>query len=683
MSTTEAQELRSDHIQAEIEPGARTFGATASSDFYTTIPISVEGKFTRVLELTKTPDFNDPLSGTLRVVDLSSPTCPPFVALSYYWGPYSDPRDTIRCAGHELAITTNCKSALQHLREKHKDNVVIWVDAISIDQENTPEKQHQIPLMGDIYIRARKTFAWLGGKDEASKKALKYIAWASTRSPLPFRPRLSPAKWHETVIFALKLLVIYIIPFAVGISFPHIPFFVDVSFARSSPPPLKGGATPSGDQIKWLMEKPWFRRPWTFQECILPFKLVLICGKEHMPWDIFLRGMLVPSDNDEELEGMRKTIDEQIVETVAHGLRERQATDPRDLAYALHGILSQLRIPELSSLDLAKSQGQVYQDLFSDLLRWNPAFIILLLDAGAGRSRSCDMLNVPTWVPNWAELPSRVCISRKLFLDTDKESLGVNITRGRAPAAQLHRGSNRLIIQSVLLDDIAFSTQGFHEVSTGELAGEPIHPESNAFKSIAQLISWLLYLKKVDAGGRGYDMGPDDLMYLVTCSGLALRDEEHGTQRSYEEWREDCIARYIWILNQVYRSMQDSAMGTRDGGPGPGQEQNEVDVAVRALSWIPDAPEYLAWLINLLAQGELKLIVTSTGAPGRVPMEVEVGDRLALVAGVPVPLVLRSRDPSRGDWYDSEYEVIRPAYVQGWMDGSAFAAEVARDTVLV
>ncbi|XXH01560.1 hypothetical protein Hte_007920 [Hypoxylon texense] len=395
---------------------------------------------------------------------------------------------------------------------------------------------------------------------------------------------------------------------------------------------------PKGDHLKRLMERAWFFRSWTFQEGILPDRLVLVFGTMQLYWDVFLRGMLVLSDNGEELEDakeirlrrlwlwlfkvktswadhlrpahmpwsiqisravfhlrttMRRKVsddntedlfsyddfqtpynkisdhiipgtskwrffagflaaalqtgivceignaygdiqkpdipgiiaialrlsttwgvicawilpkkraphsifsplkdssDDRVVETTVHFLRERQATDPRNLAYALHGILTQLHIPELSSPDLSKDQGQVYHDLFSDLLRWKPAFIILLLDAGGDRSRSPFMSNAPTWVPNWAELPFKSRISRKLFLDTDRESLGVNTTPGLAPVARSRRRDKFLIVRGILLCDVAFSTQGFRETNEDELTVGTLHPESDSFKSIAQFVSWI------------------------------------------------------------------------------------------------------------------------------------------------------------------------------------------------
>lgn len=38
----------------------------------------------------------------------------------------------------------------------------LWIDAISIDQENISERNIQVPLMRDIYARAAVINVWLG-----------------------------------------------------------------------------------------------------------------------------------------------------------------------------------------------------------------------------------------------------------------------------------------------------------------------------------------------------------------------------------------------------------------------------------------------------------------------------------------------------------------------------------------
>jgi hypothetical protein len=53
----------------------------------------------------------------------------------------------------------------------------------------------------------------------------------------------------------------------------------------------------------------------------------------------------------------------------------------------------------LTPADYGKSLGQVYQDLFSGLVRWEPCMISLILDVDKD-----TFSDSPSWVPNWNAL---------------------------------------------------------------------------------------------------------------------------------------------------------------------------------------------------------------------------------------------------------------------------------------
>ena len=50
-------------------------------------------------------------------------------ALSYVWGSRLNKR-SVRLNGRDYPVTLNLESALKHLREKYKDGLVLWVDAL-------------------------------------------------------------------------------------------------------------------------------------------------------------------------------------------------------------------------------------------------------------------------------------------------------------------------------------------------------------------------------------------------------------------------------------------------------------------------------------------------------------------------------------------------------------------------
>jgi hypothetical protein len=93
---------------------------------------------------------------TMYALSMDDLTTPIFsTALSYTWG--SQIFDgIIECDGHEKAITKSLEAALRNFRKPDR-SVVMWIDQICIDQDNSTEKEKQIPMMGKIYQHAWNT----------------------------------------------------------------------------------------------------------------------------------------------------------------------------------------------------------------------------------------------------------------------------------------------------------------------------------------------------------------------------------------------------------------------------------------------------------------------------------------------------------------------------------------------
>jgi hypothetical protein len=90
--------------------------------------------------------------------------------------------ESITVDNQNLHVTQNLHAALLHLQD-HLCSRVIWVDAICIDQANEKEKENQLPLMAQIYAKARRAVVWLGMGDDSSDYALDVIRLAGDSSP--------------------------------------------------------------------------------------------------------------------------------------------------------------------------------------------------------------------------------------------------------------------------------------------------------------------------------------------------------------------------------------------------------------------------------------------------------------------------------------------------------------------
>lgn len=168
----------------------------------------------RLLKLDHDP--NNPhaaLTGTLSVVDLR--TSPAFTALSYAWGNFSCPRATITCQGCELDITDNCRDALLALRDQF-GGLLIWVDAICINQDDMAEKSHQIQLCGEIYSCSKTVYVWLGKDDDngSAAEAMERLKTVTSFTILP--PRLPCHSVHQNqkifihkIVLTLRVIAAY------------------------------------------------------------------------------------------------------------------------------------------------------------------------------------------------------------------------------------------------------------------------------------------------------------------------------------------------------------------------------------------------------------------------------------------------------------------------------------------
>lgn len=98
---------------------------------------------------------------------------PHYEALSYEWKSPAVDR-TIRCNQQALTITGGLAAALKRLRSTSQGRW-LWVDAICIDQRDVLERNQQVAMMRDIYMKAETVLIWLGEDGPHSAEAIQMI----------------------------------------------------------------------------------------------------------------------------------------------------------------------------------------------------------------------------------------------------------------------------------------------------------------------------------------------------------------------------------------------------------------------------------------------------------------------------------------------------------------------------
>ena len=129
---------------------------------------------------------NDAPCGMLKIVSLESVEGE-FDALSYVWG-NPDPKHSIHIDQYwELRIAESLQKALVDFRNL-EEALLLWIDAICIDQGNVEEKGPQVQLMSKVYGSARLVRAWIDVEVdlEANAEPFRELSQSTDETQLDF-----------------------------------------------------------------------------------------------------------------------------------------------------------------------------------------------------------------------------------------------------------------------------------------------------------------------------------------------------------------------------------------------------------------------------------------------------------------------------------------------------------------
>lgn len=170
---------------------------------------------------------------------------PAFQALSYCWGTFGR-RSDIWINNQLLQVSPNLKRGLQTLYKYYSrwaTDSWVWIDQISINQEDFAERTQQVRLMRAIYQQATTTVIWLGPDDGYAGPAFQ-LAAAVYQFSLHVRADEQKEKERGSVTPERSLVLA---------------------------PPLHGIDLPSPEDKRWevllrFLELAWFERCWIIQE---------------------------------------------------------------------------------------------------------------------------------------------------------------------------------------------------------------------------------------------------------------------------------------------------------------------------------------------------------------------------------------------------------------------------------
>ncbi|KAI1254177.1 hypothetical protein MGN70_004573 [Eutypa lata] len=332
--------------------------------------------------------FGDPIVCQLEHIQLIPDSN--YEAVSYVWGDATVTK-LVTLDDRVYPVTTNLFTGLQFLRYKESPRR-LWIDSLCINQTDKAERAREIQRMRDIYKCARQVLIWVGDYDPFTRGEVKSI--------FEFVEELATGCFPEEQDIITRK------------------YGYDKLWSKQH------------GLCEFLQSRLWFERIWVIQEVsVRPRPLywfpenspIIHCGSLQLPfvhlreavmWWVFrshhtpqlrLPAVMISVNRlihiwfaydisykkPEDL----KPLGTQLAWILAMVAGEFHATDPRDIFYALVGLLP-FSLPEVLRPNYFKSSAQVLTEYAIYILE--SAGLIDIIQYTSGRSAE-----LPSWVPDW------------------------------------------------------------------------------------------------------------------------------------------------------------------------------------------------------------------------------------------------------------------------------------------
>ncbi len=568
----------------------------------------------------------DPLEGVIKETSLES--AGRYAALSYQWGSDLKPYH-IRTSRGLVPITASLHGALRQLRDVNR-SVMLWVDAICINQDNSHEKIVQIRFMSDIFQSAESVKVWIGEEMPGSGEAIETLLQIRTVA-------LNPPLWPKML--------------------PEVP---ESWRSRKCP----DESDPIWVHIDALFERGWFSRVWILQEIIFAQKVSLYCGSWCVDWDDIFEALKVCIKENPRYLEERLPKPGYHIPIAAHtiGITRQVYRDPR--WSKKHSFLKLLELfsytsatreqDKLFALLLLASDvngPQFYPDYISPfetvVRRYANAFVAdgkaLELLYRAGGSKSFDFCS---WIPHWTRKDHPKTISTwyssgSAFAAADKTQL----------RAFIHlKDKNVLVVGGAYIDKVA-------------RVGDVTLRDNDA-------VTYLNSLRRDASSFVPYPTGE-------SVDDLKLRLPMGNASRPHLDALTDAMSTY-------------RIMATKAHSPGGNPGVNEVEASGFDLSGATIDIKSIRHLVDFVKQPEdlrqslwkywhtvvtfskrlsiAKFCATERGYAGLVPQDAKVGDAIVIFHGAVVPFLIREDDLKGGV---ARNKLIGECYIHGIMHGEA------------
>jgi len=297
---------------------------------------------------------------------------PDYIAISYAWGDGFDKRKMTLDGLTHISVNANLYDALVAIREPDHA-VLVWIDGLSIDQENKVERSKQVQLMDKIYRQATCVAIWLGREVDNSGQAMQLIGKLSAYK--------ATSEWTSL---------------------------------------LEHGDYKA---LHTLFRRNYWSRLWVVQEVYYAQSKIVCCGSSKLPWDLHKRASdtLWQHESDPYLwTGPSSFPDVQRLMAlgpnslleVLRACRRKLSENPRDKVFGVLGILPQ-DIRERLNVSYDKTVKSLYLEVTQLIVRSTHRLDVMR--EAIHFPVQVNFTDLPTWCPNWAQVPENSALSSENF----------------------------------------------------------------------------------------------------------------------------------------------------------------------------------------------------------------------------------------------------------------------------
>ncbi|KAN0103448.1 Heterokaryon incompatibility protein (HET) domain containing protein [Hyaloscypha variabilis] len=350
---------------------------TSSCQPYQYEPLNEEEREIRLMTLLP-GEFSSKIRFHLHKERFEDDSMKEFEALSYAWGSTENLVDIfVGEAGHQIIqVTRNLADALLYLRHREKLRV-LWIDAISVNQQDLQERSSQVKRMPDIYSKATRVVIWLGLESKDSALAMECAETISSNIT---------ADWFRSIMYPRQSDT------ATHWTDTNLPLPFEDFQAQS---------------IFNLLDRSRFRRLWVWQEVQLARDVMVACGPRSIPWaaicdTVFCCSQKSLTFNELTLKtpirlllnlcGRQRLLP---IDIIMIATQDALCSDPRDKVYAILSLLKRREGVNIEP-DYTKNTTEVYRDVVLQYL--NSGYPRIL----ASVEMQNDFYAAPSWIPGWS-----------------------------------------------------------------------------------------------------------------------------------------------------------------------------------------------------------------------------------------------------------------------------------------